>query len=135
MIKKLFSKALLSVVMDKNARERLETVSRQREALKAQAAENAARPQPEPELTREQVLDSLRDAAEGLKEKKEMTPDRRALIEQAMAVQRSKEHVLNELSKEQRDKLYVVAMKSLKMDPTDPDPTLKKARPVKKRRR
>jgi len=134
MIKKLFSKALLSVVMDKDARDRLETVSRQREALKAQAAANPP-PETEPELTREQVLDSLRDAAEGLKEKKEMTPDRRALIEQAMAVQRSKEHVLSELSKEQRDKLYVVAMKSLKMDPTDPDPTPKKAAPRKKRRR
>ena len=46
-----------------------------------------------------------------------MTPGRQALIQQAMNVRRSKEHVLNGLSQEQRDKLYVVAIKTLQLPP------------------
>lgn len=120
MLKKFVSKALLSFVLDKDARDRLE-------ARKSPSPEPAPEPpNPEPvqptgqtktEDTRELILDSLRAAEQELAEKPKMTPGRQALIQQAMNVRRSKEHVLNGLSQEQRDKLYVVAIKTLQLPP------------------
>ncbi len=120
MLKKFVSKALLSFVLDKDARDRLE-------ARKNPSPEPAPEPpNPEPvqptgqtktEDTRELILDSLRAAEQELAEKPKMTPGRQALIQQAMNVRRSKEHVLNGLSQEQRDKLYVVAIKTLQSPP------------------
>ena len=120
MLKKFVSKALLSFVLDKDARDRLE-------ARKNPSPEPAPEPpNPEPvqppgqtktEDTRELILDSLRSAEQELAEKPKMTPGRQALIQQAMNVRRSKEHVLNGLSQEQRDKLYVVAIKTLQLPP------------------
>ena len=120
MLKKFVSKALLFFVLDKDARDRLE-------ARKNPAPEPAPEPpNPEPVQpprqtktvdTRELILDSLRAAEQELAEKPKITPGRQALIQQAMNVRRSKEHVLNGLSQEQRDKLYVVAIKTLQSPP------------------
>ena len=120
MLKKFVSKALLFFVLDKDARDRLE-------ARKNPSPEPAPEPpNPEPvqptgqtktEDTRELILDALRAAEQELAEKPKMTPGRQALIQQAMNVRRSKEHVLNGLSQEQRDKLYVVAIKTLQSPP------------------
>ncbi len=41
------------------------------------------------------------------------TPERRELIRQALETRRSKAHVLDGLSREERDRLYVVALKTL----------------------
>lgn len=124
MLKKFVSKALLSLVMDKDARDRLES---RKNPSPDPAPEPAPKlPNPEPvqppgqtktEDTRELILDALRAAEQELAEKPKMTPERQALIQQAMNVQRSKEHVLNGLSQEQREKLYVVAIKSLQAPP------------------
>ena len=120
MLKKFVSKALLSFVLDKDARDRLE--ARKNPSPKP----TPEPPNPEPvqppgqtktEDTRELILDSLRAAEQELAEKPKMTPGRQALIQQAMNVRRSKEHVLNGLSQEQRDKLYVVAIKTLQLPP------------------
>ena len=120
MLKKFVSKALLSFVLDKDARDRLE-------ARKNPSPEPAPEPpNPEPvqptgqtktEDTRELILDALRAAEQELAEKPKMPPGRPARIQQAMNVRRSKEHVLNGLSQEQRDKLYVVAIKTLQLPP------------------
>ena len=123
MLKKFVSKALLSFVLDKDARDRLEARKKTKPARKNLSPEP---PNPEPvqptgqtktEDTRELILDSLRAAEQELAEKPKMTPGRQALIQQAMNVRRSKEHVLNGLSQEQRDKLYVVAIKTLQLPP------------------
>ena len=123
MLKKFVSKALLSFVLDKDARDRLEARKKTKLAKKNPTPES---PNPEPvqptgqtktEDTRELILDSLRAAEQELAEKPKMTPGRQALIQQAMNVRRSKEHVLNGLSQEQRDKLYVVAIKTLQSPP------------------
>lgn len=45
-----------------------------------------------------------------------MTEERARLIEEALAVQRSKAHVLDSLSKEAREKLTVMALKALAPD-------------------
>lgn len=116
MIKKLFSKALLSLVMDKNAREALETRKRDKQAAKdaSETTPNGARREGDPgEVARE----SLEIAKTELAARPEMTSERQALIQQAMKVQRSKAHVLDSLSAEQKEKLYVVAMRSLDADP------------------
>ena len=123
MLKKFVLKALLSFVLDKDARDRLEARKKTKPARKNPSPEP---PNPEPvqppgqtktEDTRELILDSLRAAEQELAEKPKMTPGRQALIQQAMNVRRSKEHVLNGLSQEQRDKLYVVAIKTLQLPP------------------
>ena len=123
MLKKFVSKALLSFVLDKDARDRLEARKKTKPARKNPSPEPL---NPEPvqpprqtktEDTRELILDSLRAAEQELAEKPKMTPGRQALIQQAMNVRRSKEHVLNGLSQEQRDKLYVVAIKTLQSPP------------------
>lgn len=124
MFKKLVSKALLSVVMDKSARDNLEIKKKIKQARKA---ETPPPPEPEPdphpmssmshEETRQLILDSLKAAEEELGRKPEMTSEREALIENAMAVHRSKTHILDDISEEQRQKLYVLALNSLKTDP------------------
>ena len=69
------------------------------------------------EETRQLIVDSLKAAEEELGRKPEMTSEREALIEEAMAVHRSKTHILDDISGEQRQKLYVLALKFLKTDP------------------
>ncbi|MCH7937359.1 MAG: hypothetical protein IH994_09780 [Proteobacteria bacterium] len=145
MIKKFVSKALLSLVMDKDARDRLEARKKSNPARKAPSPEPAPEPprelpDPEParppgrtktEDTHELILGALKAAEQELAEKREMTPQRQALIQQALNVQRSKEHVLNSLSRKQREKLYVVALKTLQ---SAPEPGIgKKALKRKKR--
>ena len=124
MLKKFVSKALLSFVLDKDARDRLEARKKTKPARKNPSPEPAPNPEPvqptgqtKTEDTRELILDSLRATEQELAEKPKMTPGRQALIQQAMNVRRSKEHVLNGLSQEQRDKLYVVAIKTLQSPP------------------
>ena len=127
MLKKFVLKALLSFVLDKDARHRLEARKKTKPAKEKPSPKPAPEPpNPEPvqpprqlktEDTRELILDSLRVAEQELAEKPKMTPGRQALIQQAMNVRRSKEHVLNGLSQEQRDKLYVVAIKTLQLPP------------------
>ena len=133
MIKKLVSKVLLSVVMDKNARDRLETRKDRKPARKAPPpaspkAPSVAPPQAaETEETHQLIMDVLRAAEQELTEKRDMTPDRQALIRQALDLQRSKAHVLDDLSREEREKLYVVALKSLEAEP-ETGPSSKKVR-------
>lgn len=129
MFKKLVSKALLSVVMDKSARDNLEIKKKIKQAGKAEHPPipsdipPTAEPDPNPmssmshEETRQLIIDSLKAAEEELGRKPEMTSEREALIQEAMAVHRSKTHILDDISEEQRQKLYVLALKSLKTDP------------------
>jgi len=130
MFKKLISKALLSVVMDKNARDNLEFKKKIKQAAQALAAENAASiqptqpaPPPDPisglthEETRQLIVDSLKSAEDELGAKPKMTEGRQALIHQALEIRKSKEHVLDSLSEEQRRKLSILALQTLKGDP------------------
>ncbi|OHC78831.1 MAG: hypothetical protein A3B62_05010 [Rhodospirillales bacterium RIFCSPLOWO2_01_FULL_65_14] len=126
MIKNLVSKALLSIVMDKNARERLENRQKLKkavetiEAVKSDAAppeETAGSGMPgDTDEVRALIQASIEAAEEEFKTKPRLTPERQALINQALNVQREKMHVFDGLTQEQREKLYVVALKSLKPD-------------------
>lgn len=149
MIKKLVSNALLSMVMDKKAREKFTAAqdekrrARDGDAPKAPAQDDKAQPSRAPSPTMSNAAAPAKtvaprppsageeDDAEALirealesaelelinkRKRKSMTPERQALIEQAMAIQRSKSHVLDELDPNDRDKLTFMAMKAL-----DPD--------------
>lgn len=138
MIKNFLSKALLSVVMDKSARENLETRQKIKKATKdlstggnsgmqdpapgeGDEASNFPLPDPldslSPEETRQLILDSLKAAEEELGAKPELTIERQALIQQALSVHQSKVHILDDISEEQRQKLTFLALQSLKTDP------------------
>ena len=136
MFKKFVSKAILSVVMDKSARDNLKIRKKGKQARKAAAppipseappstapSPPAAEPEPDPlasmshEETRQLIVDSLKAAEEELGRKPDMTSERKALIDEALAVHHSKAHILDDISEEQRQKLYVLALKSLKTDP------------------
>ena len=62
------------------------------------------------------IMDSLKAAEDELEAKPEITSERQALIQQALDIQRSKEHVLDGLSQHEREKLYVMALKSLDIE-------------------
>ncbi len=93
MFKKLVSKALLSVVMDKSARDNLDIKKKIKQARKAEApptpSEVPPTAEPDPaslasmshEETRQLIVDSLKAAEEELGRKPEMTSEREALIE------------------------------------------------------
>ncbi len=133
MIKKLISNALLSVVIDKSARDNLEFKKKINQATLDLAVEKAASEQPPPaspavddsvpntpspqapdpqdslpdpmsgmthEETRQLILDSLKAAEQELGEKPDLTVERKALINQALEIRKSKEHVLDSLSEE-----------------------------------
>lgn len=138
MIKKILSKALLSVVMDKSAQENLERKKQIKQAVKALEKNDTPRmgetdpssdidpselPLPDPldsltaEETRQLILDSLEAAEQELNARPEDTPERQALIQEALSMHRKKSHVLDDISEEQRQKLTFLALQSLKTDP------------------
>jgi len=150
MIKKLVSNALLSMVMDKKAREKLNAVQEQKRRQQggAPATDERARPErgaaepagtkkpgrtakvearpPRPARSNPPLIDEddpealIREALEEAeleliqkRNKKPMTSERQALIDQAMAIHQSKSHVLDELDSEHREKLTFMALKAL----------------------
>ncbi len=118
MIGKFFSRALLSVVMDKSAREKYDAIKREKDG-KAAPDRPPAKPATAPAEPDDGLLDVLpetliRDAIQAaedeLERKKNMPADRRRLIEEAMAIQRGKQKLLDDLPAEQREKLTFMAM-------------------------
>ncbi len=113
---KLFSRALMSLFMDKSAREKYEAiqeVKRRDEAAKSgkPMPPPAAAPEPDDGILPETLVrKAIDEAAAELDRKKNLPADRRALIEQALAIQDSKRQLLDDLPQEQREKLIVMAM-------------------------
>ena len=119
MIKKLISDALLFVVLDKKARNKLKR-------NKGAAEDEAPNAGPQTfAMTRDkrhnEVWKALDFAQRKVATRGEATPERRALIQQAISILRSKTALLDDLSQEQRDKLYIIAMKTFQLDPTAED--------------
>lgn len=130
MLKKFISGALLSVFMDKKARQKLNQV-RSSKAKRNKPKKSAAKaktppapPQPEPDpleaMNSDEINTLIRDsldAAEqeiiGKKAKPPVAPGRQALIDEALAIHRSKSHIIDELPKEQREKLVYMATQAL----------------------
>ena len=137
MIKKFVSNALLSVVMDKKARDKFNAAQ---DAKKRAIGELPASPAiadddtdiprviPTPTVAPKppsggpaddtamlvrQALDSAEAELTHRQNRKSMSPERQALIENALAIHRSKAHILDDLDEDQREKLYVMAMQTL----------------------
>ena len=144
MIKKFISKALLSVVMDKKARQKLEgNRSANKEGRKKASQKDSDEldpplkydpaPPPPPsdnnmtdDEVEELVRSSLDTARQELEKKPKPTTERQALIQQALAIRKSKAHVLANLSAEQKEKLAAMALYTL-----DPKGTAKGKKGVK----
>jgi len=141
MIKKFVTNALLSILMDKKARAHLNKTPTEGKNTHAKslladdvdtgpATPHVDTPKTRPaslpmshDETEALIRQSLDEAEREMTTRKNMPPERRALIENALSVRKSKEHILDDLTDEQREKLFVIAMKT--MDP-DFDPSGKK---------
>ena len=88
---KMVGNALLSLVMDKKGRDRLQQGHRTTAAT-----------------GREGRIQDLEETAGRV-----MTPERQELIRQAMAVQRAKTKIFEDLKDEDKQKLYALAVKTL----------------------
>jgi len=129
MIKKFVSNALLSVFMDKKARDKLHAAR----SKKAAPGNTKSTPSTVADLENQMVggkdLDGLSkddvstliraslDQAEreivDRKAKHAANPQRQALIEQALSVQHSKRHLFKELPPAQQEQLMFMALKTL----------------------
>ncbi len=132
MIKKLVSDALLSVFMDKKARQKLQDSRAAKSKTKTKSdvptvSQTKHSPAPEhiaadplgvmgqDEITA-LIRDSLDAAEQEISEKKHKhaaNPGRQALINEALAVHKSKKHIVDELPEEQRQKLLYMAKQAL----------------------
>lgn len=90
-MKKFLANALLSLVMDKSARDKLEE--------RRQAGNPAER---------DQRIDEIKGNVEKL-----MTPERQELIRNALDVHRAKARILDDLGDEKKQRLYALAVKRL----------------------
>ncbi len=92
-IKKLFSNAMLSIVMDKQAKEKLQTIREIKKTAKDEA-KNKAEPV-------------------GVPEAKEASSERAELIRNAMEVQRAQSKIFDNMSANDKKKIEAIAMKAL----------------------
>ncbi|HIJ42731.1 MAG: hypothetical protein QF511_12495 [Rhodospirillales bacterium] len=109
MLKKFVSKALLSVVMDKKARDRLDTIRNGKKPASREQQIETMRNNFRQALTPEgeKKIESLRGTID-----KVMTPERQELIRNAMKIHRAKMKILDDLSDEDKKKLYVAAVRA-----------------------
>ncbi len=117
MVGKYLSRALLSVFMDKKARQKLDAMrdGDTKSPSKEQAGTAPQVSAPEPSdpndpLPETLIRDAISAAERELDRKKNMPAGRRKLIEEALAIQTGKQKLLDDLPKEQREKLTFMAM-------------------------
>lgn len=112
----IFSRALLSIFIDKNARKKLDEIQAAKNGKldKSNAPAKASKTDTHdddldvlPETLVQQAIDS---ASAELERKKNLPPGRQALIEQALSIHDQKTKLLDDLPEEQREKLVVMAM-------------------------
>jgi hypothetical protein len=116
----ILSRALLSIFMDKEARAKYDALQK----VKRQAADGTLGKEPIPTppppaadtdgdldiLPETLVQRAIEEAGRELERKKNLPPERRALIEQALSIHDQKSALLDDLPKEQREKLVLMAM-------------------------
>ena len=143
MFKKFVSNTLLSVVVDKKARDKMSAVNERKSAPTSSdyeldipriMPEKNALPKSSPQHSNVShqpahgheddpkvlIHEALESAEEELLREQSLThmdnpitPERAALIEQALAIRRSKLYILDELTQDQRNKLTQMAMQAL----------------------
>lgn len=119
---KFVSKALLSVVMDKTAREKLDARREAKEKLKASTGDAP-------------IKDSAGTAADKKRAAKpdnrprEMTDERKRIIKEALAIQRQKSEIFDALDDDSKAKLLIAAVKAMGLSPAEIERTLKPKKP------
>ena len=125
MFKKFVSNALLSVVVDKKARAKIGAAKGRKPTPNGENLSIPSMTSREEDDPKVLIHEALASAEEELLHQqkptykgKPITPERAALIEQAMAIRRSKLYILDELTQDQRNKLTHMAIQALN-DQTD----------------
>ena len=112
----IFSRALLSIFIDKSARQKLDAINEAKSGKTKRGAEKSVSTNKKTEDPADEVLpdtliqQAIGQAEEELDRKKRLPPDRQALIEQALSIHDQQSKILDELPKEQREKLMVMAL-------------------------
>lgn len=111
----IFSRALLSIFMDKSARRKLDAINEAKSAKKTGKPKNTQKPKDNADPADEVLPETLIQQAIGQAEaemdrKKRLPPDRQVLIEQALSIHDQQSKILDDLPKEQREKLMVMAL-------------------------
>lgn len=133
----IFSRAVMSLFMDKKARQKYEALQDVKERARRGELSDTPPPPPVedddddvlPETLVRQAIDA---AASELERKKNLPPGREALIEQALSIHDQKRKMIDELPREQREKLAVMAMHAFGQDFKDGDGKPKKQAKRKK---
>ena len=110
------SKALLALVLDKDAREKID-------AAKTAAKNPVASPSKPKAIPAGPASRSASGAAPA------MTDARRELIQKALDVQRSKQHVFDDLSDDAKAKILIAAVKAFKIPPDEIERSLARKTP------
>lgn len=120
---KFVSRALLSVVMDKSARDKLEAARKAKEEPAAKPAEAAAAP-PATKLAPSPAL--------AKRARREMTPERQSIIREALDIQRAKQgEIFDNLSDDAKAKLLIAAVKAMGIPPDEFEKSLTRPPPAK----
>lgn len=120
---KFVSKALLSVVMDKTAREKLDARREAKEKLKASTGDA---PTKDVAAT---AANGKKRAAKPDNRPREMTDERKRIIKEALAIQRQKSEIFDALDDDSKAKLLIAAVKAMGLSPAEIERTLKPKKP------
>lgn len=134
----LFSRALLSIFMDKSARQKLDALKEAKSTgktgkMREKGATESA-PGPADDLLPETLIQQAIGQAEAEMDRKKRLPaNRQALIEQALSIHDQQSKILDDLPKEQREKLMVMALHAFgELDDTGTAKSPKTAKKKKK---
>lgn len=119
---KFVSKALLSVVMDKTARDKLDAHREAKEKLKASTGDAPAK----------DAAGTAADKKRAVKpdnRPREMTDERKRIIKEALAIQRQKSEIFDALDDDSKAKLLIAAVKAMGLSPAEIERTLKPKKP------
>jgi len=109
---KFLKRALLSIFIDKNARNKLDELEAVKKDKLTKAPAKPAVPDDDDldVLPETLVRKAIESASAELERKKNLPPGRQALIEQALSIHDEKSKLLDDLPDDQREKLIVMAM-------------------------
>lgn len=120
---KFVSKALLSMVMDKSAREKLEAHREAKEKMKGDAP--AADPAKADAGKSAAPGASAQLAAQRSDRPREMTDERRRIIKEALEIQNKKSEIFDQLDDGAKAKLLITAVKAMGLTPAEVERTLR----------
>lgn len=126
---KFVSKALLSVVMDKTARDKLDAHREAKEKLKASTGDAPAKDAAGTATDKVPAAGGKKRAAKPDNRPREMTDERKRIIKEALAIQRQKSEIFDALDDDSKAKLLIAAVKAMGLSPAEIERTLKPKKP------